>query len=128
MIVQIVETSTRQLAASTRLLARSLTRHARPFGSSEGIKFLFLEGIMPGTIHQCQGRRPPPWAVCTALRPDDFITSTFRGHGHALAKGMIPGIAIVAGGIPVAAGIALAFKMQETDRVFDAFVAPCNTN
>jgi TPP-dependent pyruvate/acetoin dehydrogenase alpha subunit len=120
----------------------------------EGIKFLFLEGIMPGTIHQCQGQEATAVGVCAALRPDDFITSTFRGHGHALAKGlsvqelldelfgaasgccrgkggsmhvgnmakgMIPGIAIVAGGIPVAAGMALAFKMQRTDRVVACF-------
>jgi TPP-dependent pyruvate/acetoin dehydrogenase alpha subunit len=120
----------------------------------EGVKFLFLEGIMPGTIHQCQGQEATAVGVCAALRPDDFITSTFRGHGHALAKGltmqelldelfgastgcckgkggsmhvgnmakgMIPGIAIVGGGIPVAAGIALAFKMQKTDRVAACF-------
>ena len=120
----------------------------------EGVKFLFLEGIMPGTIHQCQGQEATAVGVCATLRPDDFITSTFRGHGHALAKGlsmqellnelfgaktgcckgkggsmhvgnmakgMIPGIAIVAGGIPVAAGIALAFKMQKTDRVAACF-------
>ena len=54
----------------------------------EGIKFLFLEGIMPGTIHQCQGQEATAVGVCAALRQDDFITSTFRGHGHALAKGL----------------------------------------
>ncbi len=120
----------------------------------DGVKFLFLEGTMPGTIHQCQGQEATAVGVCSALRADDFITSTFRGHGHALAKGlsvqelldelfgastgccrgkggsmhvgnlalgMIPGIAIVGGGIPVAAGMALAFKMQRTDRVVACF-------
>jgi pyruvate dehydrogenase E1 component alpha subunit len=120
----------------------------------EGVKFLFLEGIMPGTIHQCQGQEATAVGVCATLRQNDFITSTFRGHGHALAKGlsmqellnelfgaktgcckgkggsmhvgnmakgMIPGIAIVGGGIPVAAGMALAFKMQKTDRVAVSF-------
>jgi pyruvate dehydrogenase E1 component alpha subunit len=120
----------------------------------DGIKFLFLEGIMPGTIHQCQGQEATAVGVCSALRADDWITSTFRGHGHALAKGlsvqelldelfgaesgccrgrggsmhvgnvekgMIPGIAIVGGGIPVAAGLALAFKMQKTDRLAVCF-------
>ena len=33
------------------------------------------------------GRRGSPWASCEALRRDDFITSTHRGHGHCLAKG-----------------------------------------
>jgi TPP-dependent pyruvate/acetoin dehydrogenase alpha subunit len=120
----------------------------------DGVKFLFLEGTMPGTIHQCQGQEATAVGVCSALRADDFITSTFRGHGHALAKGltvqelldelfgaktgccqgkggsmhvgnmskgMIPGIAIVGGGIPVAAGMALAFRMQRTDRVVASF-------
>jgi pyruvate dehydrogenase E1 component alpha subunit len=120
----------------------------------DGIKFLFLEGVMPGTIHQCQGQEATAVGVCAALRTSDFITSTFRGHGHALAKGltmeellhelfgaatgcckgkggsmhvgnmakgMIPGIAIVGGGIPVAAGMALAFKMQKSDRVVACF-------
>ena len=45
----------------------------------EGIKFLFLEGVMPGTIHQCQGQEATAVGVCAALGPKDFITSTFRG-------------------------------------------------
>src|SRR5712671_2015010 len=52
------------------------------------VKFLFLEGTMPGTIHQCQGQEATAVGVCAALRPNDWITSTFRGHGHALAKGL----------------------------------------
>lgn len=120
----------------------------------DGIKFLFLEGLMPGTIHQCQGQEATAVGVCAALGPEDFITSTFRGHGHALAKGltvqelldelfgastgcckgkggsmhvgnmakgMVPGIAIVGGGIPVAAGMALAFKMQKSGQVVACF-------
>ena len=120
----------------------------------EGVKFLFLEGSMPGTIHQCQGQEATAVGVCAALRNDDFVTSTFRGHGHALAKGltmdemlielfgaaggccngkggsmhvgnmskgMIPAIAIVGGGIPLAAGMGLAFKMQKTTQVAACF-------
>src|ERR1700736_5482447 len=118
------------------------------------VKALFLEGIMPGTIHQCQGQEATAVGVCAALSQSDFITSTFRGHGHALAKGltvqemldelfgavsgcckgkggsmhmgnlakgMVPGIAIVAGGIPVATGMALAFKLQNTQQVVACF-------
>ena len=118
------------------------------------VKSLFLEGIMPGTIHQCQGQEATAVGVCAALQENDFITSTFRGHGHALAKGltvqemldelfgastgcckgkggsmhmgnlekgMVPGIAIVAGGIPLATGMALAFKMRKTDQVAACF-------
>src|SRR5262245_64645020 len=54
----------------------------------DGVKFLFLEGTMPGTIHQCQGQEATAVGVCAALGADDWITSTFRGHGHALAKGL----------------------------------------
>ena len=120
----------------------------------ERVKFLFLEGSMPGTIHQCQGQEATAVGVCAALNADDFITSTFRGHGHALAKGlgvqemldelygaktgccagkggsmhmgnmakgMVPGIAIVGGGIPLAAGMALAYKMKGTRQVAACF-------
>src|ERR1700687_633698 len=56
----------------------------------ETVKFLFLEGTMPGTIHQCQGQEATAVGVCAALEEEDWITSTFRGHGHALAKGVSP--------------------------------------
>src|SRR5687768_3454209 len=54
----------------------------------ERVKFLFLEGKMPGTIHQCQGQEATAVGVCAALESHDYITSTFRGHGHALARGL----------------------------------------
>ena len=48
----------------------------------EEVKFLFLEGTMPGTIHQCQGQEAAAVGVCSALEEDDVITSTHRPHGH----------------------------------------------
>jgi TPP-dependent pyruvate/acetoin dehydrogenase alpha subunit len=54
----------------------------------ERVKFLFLEGIMPGTIHQCQGQEATAVGVCAALNEDDVVTSTHRPHGHCLAKGL----------------------------------------
>ncbi len=54
----------------------------------EQVKYLFLEGTMPGTIHQCQGQEATAVGVCTALGKSDYITSTHRPHGHALAKGL----------------------------------------
>jgi len=56
----------------------------------EQVKFLFLEGAMPGTIHQCQGQEATAVGVCSALTHDDYILSTHRPHGHALAKGLTP--------------------------------------
>ena len=54
----------------------------------ERVKYLFLEGIMPGTIHQCQGQEATAVGVCAALAPDDVIASTHRPHGHCIAKGL----------------------------------------
>ncbi|MCL4505832.1 MAG: thiamine pyrophosphate-dependent dehydrogenase E1 component subunit alpha [Chloroflexi bacterium] len=120
----------------------------------EQVKYLFLAGSMPGTIHQCQGQEATAVGVCSALAPQDYITSTHRPHGHALAKGltpleiltelfgkgtgcckgkggsmhignmekgMPPAIAIVAGGIPIATGMALANKMQKRQEVVACF-------
>jgi len=139
-------------SAENRL--RLLERMIRIREFEEGVRFLFLEGSMPGTIHQCQGQEATAVGICAALRPGDFITSTFRGHGHALAKGlteqelldelfgaasgccrgkggsmhvgdmskgMVPGIAIVGGGIPLATGMALAFKLQKSDLIVACF-------
>ncbi|MGO9309258.1 MAG: thiamine pyrophosphate-dependent dehydrogenase E1 component subunit alpha, partial [Spirochaetia bacterium] len=52
------------------------------------VKFLFLEGVMPGTIHQYQGQEACGVGVCAALNPDDVITTTHRPHGHCIAKGL----------------------------------------
>ena len=54
----------------------------------------FLQGEIPGTLHQCQGQEAVAVGVCTALRVTDWITSTHRPHGHALAKGMDPAVAM----------------------------------
>ncbi len=49
---------------------------------------LFLTETMPGTMHQYTGEEAVAAGVCAALRPDDYITSTHRGHGHAIGKGV----------------------------------------
>ena len=125
------------------------------------IYFLFLRGIMPGTIHLYQGQEAVAVGVCENLRKDDVITSTHRPHGHSIAKGVsvksmmaelfakstgcckgkggsmhmgdidvgaIPAIAIVAAGMPIAAGAALAFKMKKTDRVAACFFGDGGSN
>jgi len=43
--------------------------------------------VIKGTAHPYVGQEAVATGVCAALRPDDYITSTHRGHGHALAKG-----------------------------------------
>lgn len=120
----------------------------------EKVNYLFLQGKMPGTIHQAQGQEACAVGVCAALRAGDMVTSTHRPHEHAVARGipvnslmaelfakttgcckgkggsmhlgslehgMLPAIAIVGGGIPVASGLALAFKYQKKDNVVACF-------
>jgi TPP-dependent pyruvate/acetoin dehydrogenase alpha subunit len=47
-------------------------------------------GVIAGGIHPYLGEEAIAAGVCAALRPDDLITSTHRGHGHVLAKGADP--------------------------------------
>jgi TPP-dependent pyruvate/acetoin dehydrogenase alpha subunit len=122
---------------------------------------LFLEGEIPGTLHQYQGQEAVAVGVCDVLRRDDWVTSTHRPHGHALAKGvsaraamaelygkrtgackgkggsmhlgdpavgMLPAIAIVAGGASVVAGLGLAMKLRATDQVAVCFFGEGATN
>jgi len=48
---------------------------------------VYTRGLMPGLAHLYIGEEAVAVGACTALRDDDFITSTHRGHGHCLAKG-----------------------------------------
>ena len=56
----------------------------------ERVYYLFLDGEIPGTLHQYQGQEAVATGVCDALETSDWITSTHRPHGHALAKGVTP--------------------------------------
>ncbi|MBX7236774.1 MAG: thiamine pyrophosphate-dependent dehydrogenase E1 component subunit alpha [Caldilineales bacterium] len=51
---------------------------------------LFMQNLLRGTTHTCLGQEAVAVGACAALRRDDFITSTHRGHGHCLAKGSDP--------------------------------------
>jgi len=48
---------------------------------------LYLGAKMPGLAHLYVGQEAVAVGVCSALRRDDYVTSTHRGHGHCLAKG-----------------------------------------
>jgi len=56
----------------------------------EHVYFLFLQGEIPGTVHQYQGQEAVAVGICDHLSSSDWITSTHRPHGHALAKGIKP--------------------------------------
>lgn len=115
---------------------------------------LYSASKIRGFLHLYIGEEANAVGALQALGPDDAIVSTYREHGHALARG-IParavmaemygkvegtsrgrggsmhifdaatrfygGNAIVAGGLPLAVGIALADKMQGTGRVTACF-------
>jgi TPP-dependent pyruvate/acetoin dehydrogenase alpha subunit len=51
---------------------------------------LFLQGHIHGTTHLSSGQEAVPVGVCSALEPHDYVAGTYRGHGHALAKGADP--------------------------------------
>ena len=53
----------------------------------EQVNQLYLSAKMPGLAHLYIGQEAVAVGVCEALRSDDYITSTHRGHGHCLAKG-----------------------------------------
>jgi TPP-dependent pyruvate/acetoin dehydrogenase alpha subunit len=127
----------------------------------ERVYYLFLEGEIPGTVHQYQGQEAVAVGVCSVLGRSDWITSTHRPHGHALAKGvtpraamaelygketgccrgrggsmhlgdpdvgMLPAIAIVAGGATVVTGLGLAFKLRRSGQVAACFLGEGATN
>jgi TPP-dependent pyruvate/acetoin dehydrogenase alpha subunit len=52
---------------------------------------LFLAGEIHGTTHLGAGQEAVAVGTCLALAPDDYLAGTYRGHGHALAKGTDPG-------------------------------------
>jgi pyruvate dehydrogenase E1 component alpha subunit len=54
----------------------------------ERIYYLFLEGIMPGTIHQSHGEEASAVGMIYDLRKDDVMFSTHRPAGHDIAKGV----------------------------------------
>jgi pyruvate dehydrogenase E1 component alpha subunit len=47
----------------------------------------FAAGRIPGFVHLYIGEEASGTGACAVLRPDDYITSTHRGHGHVIAKG-----------------------------------------
>lgn len=115
---------------------------------------LFKRGLVRGSIHFYIGEEAMAVGAMAAIRPEDAITSTHRGHGHCIAKGgkvnlmlaellgkatgyckgkggsmhiadldsgILGANGIVGGGIPLATGAALAFKLQKVPKVCICF-------
>ena len=82
-----------QTAAQTESATRFLDAYARMllirlFETS--MHRLFLAGEVHGTTHLYAGQEAVAVGTCLALEPDDYVAGTYRGHGHALAKGTPP--------------------------------------
>lgn len=123
--------------------------------AEETLLRLFERAEMPGFIHSYVGEEATGVGVCHALETTDVITSTHRGHGHAIAKGcdlnlffaelygrangtckgkggsmhvadldigVFGANGIVGGGVPIAAGAALAASIRGEKRVAVAFM------
>src|ERR1041384_6350405 len=116
----------------------------------ETIRDLYQKGKIRGSFHPCVGQEATAVGGCWAIRKEDYMTCTYRGHGQAIAKGLSvraamaemlgkvtgcskgkggsmhftdPSVgllganAIVAAGIPHAAGAALAAQLPKRDTV-----------
>jgi TPP-dependent pyruvate/acetoin dehydrogenase alpha subunit len=80
------DNSAAPLADGDRIeLFRSMVR-IREF--EEQVQRSYLEGLVHGTTHLCQGQEAVAAGAAHVLRADDYITYTYRGHGHCLARGM----------------------------------------
>jgi 2-oxoisovalerate dehydrogenase E1 component len=127
----------------------------------EKVTELFQQGLVKGTAHSYVGQEAVAAGACASLRPDDYIVSNHRGHGHTIAKGaridrmmaelmgretgycrglggsmhiaaldlnILGCNGIVAAGVPIGAGAALAAKLQGTDQVALTFFGDGGAN
>lgn len=117
------------------------------------VKDLFARAVIIGALHLYAGEEAVAVGAISDLRPDDYVTSTHRGHGHVIARGadvnkMVAELygkedglckgkggsmhmadmtlhvfaqPVVAGGLPLAVGAALASRMSKKDGVALAF-------
>jgi len=65
-------------------------RMLRIRGFEQRVSALYRDGEVPGFVHLSIGQEAAAVGACWPLRPSDVITSTHRGHGHCLAKGLDP--------------------------------------
>jgi acetoin:2,6-dichlorophenolindophenol oxidoreductase subunit alpha len=54
----------------------------------ERVQELFHEGLIAGTTHLCQGQEAVSAGAVSSMEAHDYLTITYRGHGHAIARGM----------------------------------------
>ncbi len=57
-------------------------------GTEKAAFDLFMSGLVKGTTHLAAGQEAVAVGTSAALRPDDFVWATYRGHHHAMARGL----------------------------------------
>ena len=87
-------TATNQSETESELGSTELLRMYRQMVTirlfEKQVNDLYTRALMPGLAHLYSGEEAVAVGICEALRRDDYITSTHRGHGHCLAKGAAP--------------------------------------
>ncbi len=59
-------------------------------GTEKAAQDAFLAGLVKGTTHLAAGHEAVAVGASAALRPDDYVFATYRGHHHAMARGAAP--------------------------------------
>jgi pyruvate dehydrogenase E1 component alpha subunit len=77
-------------ALDTATLRAALTRMHLIRKFEETAEASYMRGLIHGTMHLSIGQEASAVGATLPLRPDDYILSTHRGHGHCLAKGADP--------------------------------------
>ena len=142
------------MTVPTETLVELWTRMIRIRHFEERVSAIAEAKEVDGYLHTYSGQEAVACGVIPLLREDDWFTSTYRCHGHAIARdipleaiageiygkatgvcggkggsmhvadqdrGMIGGMGIVAGGLPIATGAALASRYLGRDSVAVAF-------
>jgi acetoin:2,6-dichlorophenolindophenol oxidoreductase subunit alpha len=79
-----------QLTAEATDLLRWYEQMAVIRATERAAHDLFMAGLVKGTTHLAAGQEAVAVGAATALRPDDYVFATYRGHHHAIARGASP--------------------------------------
>ena len=78
-------TATAELSTEKLLAGYRTMRTIREF--EERLHLEIANAVIPGFVHLYAGEEAVAAGVCAHLTADDWVSSTHRGHGHAIAKG-----------------------------------------
>src|ERR687886_545662 len=85
-----VEVADQQEAPPVEELLELYERMAVIRATEKAVYDLFMSGLVKGTTHLAAGHEAVAVGASAALRPDDYVFATYRGHHHAMARGATP--------------------------------------